>query len=84
MNSLIPKSQNVHLSEISDDLEVSVLTSAQYHQLSDVPPAIEWFANISNPQTRRAYENDLRGFMQFVGIDRPEDFRTVTRGHILA
>ncbi|MDQ3187072.1 MAG: hypothetical protein M3Q16_11585 [Pseudomonadota bacterium] len=26
-------------------------------QLTDVPPAIEWFANIDNPQTRRAYEN---------------------------
>ena len=84
MNSIIPKSQNSNLSEISADLDVSVLTSAQYHKLSDVPPAIEWFANISNPQTRRAYENDLRGFMKFVGIDRPEDFRTVTRSHVLA
>lgn len=84
MNSIIPKSQNSNLSEISADLDVSVLTSAQYHQLSDVPPASEWFANISNPQTRRAYENDLRGFMKFVGIDRPEDFRTVTRSHVLA
>lgn len=35
-----------------------------------MPSAIEWFANIDNPQTRRAYENDLRGFMQFVGIYR--------------
>jgi len=60
------------------------LTSAQYRQLSDVPPAIKWFANISNPQTRRAYENDLRSFMNFVGIDRPKDFRTVTRSHVLA
>jgi integrase/recombinase XerD len=84
MNSLIPKSPNSNISVISDDLEVSVLTSAQYHQLSDVPPAIEWFANISNPQTRRAYENDLRSFMKFVGIDRPDDFRTVTRSHVLA
>ena len=79
MNSLIPKPQNTDLSEISDESEVSILTSAQYQQLSDVPPAIEWFANIDNLQTRRAYENDLRGFMKFVGIDQPEDFRTVTR-----
>ena len=75
MNSLIPKPQNADLSEIPNESEVSVLTSAQYRQLSEVPPAIEWFANISNPQTRRAYENDLRGFMKFVGIDRPEDLR---------
>ena len=84
MNSLIPKPQNPDLSELSVASEVSILTSAQYHQLSDVPPAIEWFANIDNPQTRRAYENDLRGFMKFVGFDRPQDFRTVTRSHVLA
>jgi site-specific recombinase XerD len=30
------------------------------------------------------YENDLRDFMQFVGIHQPEDFRTVTRSHVLA
>lgn len=84
MKSLIPKPQNADLAALPVASEVSILTSAQYHQLSDVPPAIEWFANISNPQTRRAYENDLRGFMQFVGIDRPQDFRTVTRSHVLA
>jgi integrase/recombinase XerD len=84
MNPLIPKPQNTDLSEIPGESEVSILTSAQYQQLSDVPPAIEWFANINNLQTRRAYENDLRGFMKFVGINRPEDFRTVTRAHVLA
>ena len=57
------------------------MTSTQYHQLSEVPPAIEWFANIDNPKTRRAYENDLRGFMKFVGIDRPEDFRSIPVEH---
>ena len=34
-------------------------------------------------QTRRAYENDLRDFMLFVGIHHPEDFRTVPRSHVL-
>ncbi len=81
MNSLIPKPQNTDLSIESIN---PILTAAQYRQLSDVPPAIEWFANINNPQTRRAYENDLRSFMQFAGIGQPEDFRTVTRGHVLA
>lgn len=79
-----PKLQNSDLSEIPNESEVSVLTSAQYHQLNEMPPAIEWFVNIDNSQTRRAYENDLRGFMKFVGIDRPQDFRTVTRSHVLA
>ncbi len=84
MNSLIPKPQNPGISELATTAEVPMLTSAQYRQLSEVPSAIEWFANIDNPQTRRAYENDLRGFMQFVGIHQPEDFRTVTRSHVLA
>lgn len=34
-----------------------LLTAAEFHQLADVPPEVEWFANISNAHTRRAYEN---------------------------
>jgi integrase/recombinase XerD len=26
-----------------------LLTTAEFHQLADVPPEIEWFANLSNP-----------------------------------
>ena len=37
-----------------------------------------------NPSTRRAYENAVRDFMRFTGITRPEEFRTVTRAHIIA
>jgi len=62
----------------------TALTSAQFRKLAEVPPEIEWFANIDSRQTRRAYQNDLRGFMQFAGIDKPEDFRSVTRSHVLA
>jgi integrase/recombinase XerD len=50
----------------------------------DLPPEVEWFANISNPSTRRAYENAIRDFMQFTGIARAEEFRTVTRAHVIA
>ena len=32
-----------------------LLTAAEFHQLADVPPEVEWFANISNAHTRRAY-----------------------------
>ncbi|MGV8899214.1 MAG: tyrosine-type recombinase/integrase [Burkholderiaceae bacterium] len=49
-----------------------------------MPPALTWFANIDNPQTRRAYQNDLSEFMAFAGIDRPDQFRIVTRAHLLA
>jgi hypothetical protein len=46
------------------------LTSAEFSQLEDVPPETEWFANIDNPHTRRAYRNDLKEFMMFAGIRR--------------
>jgi site-specific recombinase XerD len=70
--------------DIDPDTSISLLTAEQFRQLAEVPPEIEWFANIDNPQTRRAYQNDLRGFMGFVGINRPQDFRIVTRSHVLA
>lgn len=60
------------------------LTAAEFYKLTDVPPEIEWFANLRNPNTRKAYENDLREFQRFVGIARPEEFRTVTRAHVIA
>jgi site-specific recombinase XerD len=61
-----------------------LLTAAEFHRLADVPPEVEWFANLSNPNTRRVYENAIRDFMGFSGIGRPEEFRTVTRAHIIA
>ena len=60
------------------------LTAAEFHQLAKVPPATEWFAHIGNPNTRRAYRNDLTEFMRFVGISAPEDLRLLTRAHVLA
>jgi integrase/recombinase XerD len=52
--------------------------------LADVPPALTWFANIDNPQTRRAYQNDVEDFMSFTGIIDPLAFREVARAHVLA
>jgi integrase/recombinase XerD len=40
-----------------------LLTAAEFHRLADLPPEVEWFANLSNPSTRRAYENAVRDFM---------------------
>ena len=60
------------------------LTAAQFHQLATVPAEAEWFANLDNPRTRRAYQTDLRDFMTFAGIYRPDEFRIVTRAHVLA
>lgn len=61
-----------------------LLTAAEFHRLADVPPEVEWFANLSNPSTRRAYENAVRDFTRFTSVVRPEEFRAVTRAHIIA
>jgi integrase/recombinase XerD len=61
-----------------------VLTAATFLGLADVPPEMEWFANLGNAATRRAYQTALKDFMRFTGIERPEEFRTVTRAHVIA
>ena len=65
-------------------LEERKLTAAAYQRLAEVPPEVEWFANLGNKATRRAYENALGDFMRFTGIARSEEFRSVTRAHVIA
>lgn len=60
------------------------LTAAEFQHLATVPAAVEWFANIDNPRTRRAYQNDLEDFCSFIGLATAEDFRVVNRAHVLA
>jgi site-specific recombinase XerD len=60
------------------------LTAAEFQSLADVPPELEWFANITNPSTRRAYQRAIKDFMRFTGITRPAEFRIVTRAHVIA
>jgi integrase/recombinase XerD len=64
--------------------DARILTQQEYQGLRDVPAEVEWFANIENENTRQAYRNDLKSFMTFVGIQRPEEFRSVTRAHVIA
>jgi hypothetical protein len=33
--------------------DLSLLTAAHYGDLADIPPELEWLANITNPKTRR-------------------------------
>jgi integrase/recombinase XerD len=61
-----------------------LLTAAAFQGLADVPPEMEWFANLGNKATRRAYQTALQDFMRFAGIERPEEFRTVMRAHVIA
>src|SRR4051794_25283031 len=60
------------------------LSRAEFQGLSDMPPELEWFANLDNPRTRRAYRLDVREFTAFAGIQRPEEVRLVTRAHLIA
>ena len=60
------------------------LTDPAFQRLAEVPAEAQWFANLGNLQTRRAYQNDIRSFMLSTGISRPQDFRLVTRSHVLA
>lgn len=48
-----------------------------------MPPEADWFANLENRRTQRAYRLDIQDFMAFVGIQAPEEFRVVTRGHVV-
>jgi integrase len=42
------------------------LTLAEYNALADVPPELEWLANITNRKTRRFYKADVA---EFTGIN---------------
>jgi integrase/recombinase XerD len=60
------------------------MTPAQFGDLAEVPPEIEWLANLINPKTRRAYRNDVGEFSAFIGLGGPAELRTVTRAHVIA
>src|SRR5271168_4605613 len=61
-----------------------LLTAAEFQNLADLPLEVECFANLDNAHTRRAYENAVKDFMSFAGIRRPQEFRVVTRAHLIA
>lgn len=61
-----------------------MLTAEQFHRLADVPAVVEWLANTSNPRTRRAYKMHVTDFAAYVGILNPDEFRSVTRAHVIA
>lgn len=69
---------------LAQSVRSRVLTAAEFQKLAEVPPKAEWFVNIDNPHTRRAYQNDLQEFMAFVEITRPAELRSVTRAHVIA
>ncbi|WP_263354760.1 site-specific integrase [Acidicapsa acidisoli] len=60
------------------------LTSDQYVGLADVPPEIEWLANITNDKTRRSYKSDVAKFVAFTGLKNSAALRTVAHSHVNA
>ena len=71
----VPAQQN------SVAVEDRFLTRAEFHRLADVPPEAEWFANLDNENTRRAYRQDVGEFIRFAAIERPDELRVITRAH---
>jgi integrase/recombinase XerD len=71
---------------VSDLVPISrtFLSSAEFQQLAEVPPELEWLANITNLKTRRAYKIDVEEFSAFTGITKPVELRSVTRAHVIA
>lgn len=63
---------------------VHACTAREFQGVAAVSPALEWCANIRNPQTQRAYQHDVSDFCRFVGLSTPEELRTVTHAHIIA
>ncbi|EQM80914.1 tyrosine-type recombinase/integrase [Stutzerimonas stutzeri] len=80
MNDLIPTTEKSLVVALSERR----LTAAEFQGLAQVPAAAEWFANLDNPRTRRAYQGDIADVCNFLGIQAPEQFREVTRAHVLA
>ncbi len=60
------------------------LTPAQFSDLADVPPELEWLANITNKKTRRAYKIDVGEFSAFAGLRESSQFRSAARSHVIA
>jgi integrase/recombinase XerD len=83
MNSSLKRSPSQAI-VASRPMSKGALTAPEFHRLAAVPAESEWFANLDNPNTRRAYRNDLQEFMGFVRIATPEELRLITRAHVIA
>jgi len=71
------------LTEHQNTSQIDIQRQA-FERLEDVPSELEWFANIRNVHTKRAYLKDVQQFQQFSGITALEDFRDVTRAHVIS
>lgn len=72
------------MQELAHAVGSRTLTATEYAALAEVPPELEWLANIANAKTRRAYQQDAAEFSYFAGLRTPAELRTVTRAHVIA
>jgi len=84
MDQELPATTSSPPTALVDRVSKRRLTAAEFQGLATVPGAATWFANLDNPNTRRAYRNDVSDFMAFVGIEHPDEFHDVTRAHVIA
>ena len=72
---------------MTNEIEIQAnktITRLEFEELSSVPPENEWFANIINKNTRRAYKKDVLELFKFLGLDSSDELRDVNRAHIIA
>jgi site-specific recombinase XerD len=60
------------------------LPLSDFSALADIPPEVEWFANLDNASTKKAYARDGKEFMAFALVSTPAQLRQVSRAHVIA
>src|SRR3954467_15602840 len=78
---MIQDGENGESLGVALEAEGRPLSRAEFQGLGDMPPEVEWFANLDNPRTRRAYRIDVKEFTAFAGVERPEEMCQVSRAH---
>jgi integrase/recombinase XerD len=69
---------------VNDFTSSRSLTATQFATSAEIPAELEWFAHLTNQNTRLAYQQDVREFMAFAGLRQPEHFYDMTRTHAIA
>jgi len=80
-------SQALALVEASEEALVSPKTPTSTELLSRlraIPEETLWLEGQASPETRRAYRNDVAGFMALLGITTTDELRLVDRAAVLA
>jgi len=70
----------------NQSLETSkrTLTQSEFQWLSEIPWEHEWFANLKNEHTKRAYRRDIGDFIEFTGLGSINGLRMIQRSHVIA